>query len=158
MEVNRELTSPEEIRFLPFQPEDQAAVKALILAGLAEHWGALDLSLNPDLNDVQHTYAGADFLVAWQAGRIIGTGALVPISKATAQIVRMSVAADCRRNGLGHRILQRLCDHARARGVRQLVLETTETWEEVIAFYLNFGFHISHHQDGDVYFGLNLSE
>ena len=74
-----------------FQPSDQQEAKALILAGLAEHWGILDLSLNPDLNDIASTYAGADFLVARIAGRIVGTGALVPCGAGSAEIVRMSV-------------------------------------------------------------------
>jgi hypothetical protein len=41
-------------------------------------------------------------------------------------------------------------------GLRQITLETTATWREVIAFYLNFGFHITHAKDGDVYFALDL--
>jgi len=31
-----------EIDLFPFHPEDQVAVKQLVLAGLAEHWGEID--------------------------------------------------------------------------------------------------------------------
>ncbi|GAP12689.1 N-acetylglutamate synthase [Longilinea arvoryzae] len=146
-----------EIRFLPFQAEDQAAVKALILAGLAGHWGTLDLSLNPDLNDIGRSYAGAYFLVAWQGQTVVGTGALVPLSADTAQIVRMSVAAGLRRKGIGGQILARLCDHARLNGLQKIILETTATWQDVIEFYQTHGFRITHYQDGDAYFVLALS-
>jgi putative acetyltransferase len=149
-----------------FRPEDQAAAKALILAGLAEHWGTLDLSLNPDLNDIAGTYAEGLFLVACCGARIVGTGGLL-FSEAEgsgqdargpgeAQVVRMSVAAAMRRHGIGRRMLVELCEQARARGVRRLVLETTSTWDEVIAFYRAFGFRITHIQDGDTYFALDL--
>ena len=152
-----------EITLLPFQPADQAAVKDLILAGLAEHWGTLDPSKNPDLDDIAASYAaasnvGAVFLVARHQDRIVGTGALVPRQYGAAEVVRMSVAADWRRQGIGRMILQALVGRARQTGFKRIILETTETWQEVIAFYLSFGFRITHYQDGDVYFEFTLVE
>ena len=105
-----------EINILPFQPEDQTEAKNLVLAGLSEHWGTLDPGKNPDLNDIGLTYANAVFLIAWRGKKIIGTGALVPKSIATAEIVRMSVVAEMRRNGIGGMILQRLCENAKSKG------------------------------------------
>ena len=148
----------QDITILPFQPESQVEVKNLILAGLAEHWGTIDPSKNPDLDDICSTYANGIFLVAWLQNRIIGTGALIPKSNNTVEVVRMSVAADMRRQGIASQILQRLCDHARSRGYLRLVLETTETWHEVIEFYIRFGFQISHSINGDIYFALDLSQ
>jgi putative acetyltransferase len=144
------------ITISPFQPSDQPTAKALILAGLVDHWGFLDPTKNPDLNDIAVSYVNAIFLVARLDGKIIGTGALVPRSEGIAEIVRMSVDKEIRRQGLGRLILQALVTQARTAGVQHIILETTETWDDVIAFYLNFGFHITHHQDGDVYFALDL--
>jgi putative acetyltransferase len=144
------------IEIKPFQPENQTEVKSLILAGLVDHWGVLDPTKNPDLNDITHSYAGATFLVAWQGGRVVGSGALVPRGDGRAEVVRMSVAKDLRRSGIGKLILTRLIEQARVEGCQQVILETTDTWQEVIAFYLRFGFEITHYTDGDVYFRLNL--
>ena len=127
-----------------------------MLAGLADHWGKLDPALNPDLNDIAESYRDAVFLVAKQNGQVVGCGALVPHDGHTAEIKRMSVATSLRRQGLGRCILTALCDEARVRGFRRIILETTETWDEVIAFYLAFGFRVTHHKDGDIYFELNL--
>ncbi len=151
------MNQSQEITILPFQSEYQSEVKKLILAGLAEHWGTLDLTKNPDLHDIGFTYANAVFLVAWQNNKIIGTGALVPKSNDTAEIVRMSVSKDMRRKGVGRKILQRLCEQAKLNGYKRLVLETTETWHEVIEFYKQFGFQVTHLLDDDVYFALDLS-
>ncbi len=140
----------------PFQPEYQAGARDLILAGLAEHWGRLDPGRNPDLEDIDAAYAQAVFLVALQQGRVIGTGALIPKADGTAEIVRMSVAADVRRRGVASALLQALCKQARTLGVLQLVLETTETWQDAVAFYEHFGFKVTHHLDGDIYFRLKL--
>jgi hypothetical protein len=43
-------------------------------------------------------------------------------------------------------------------GFRCIVLETTETWHEVIAFYQRSGFEITHYKGGDVYFELVLGD
>jgi putative acetyltransferase len=145
------------ITLAPFQPADQAEVKSLVLAGLGEHWGAIDPALNPDLNDIGISYAGATFLVAHFQGKVVGTGALIPRQDGTAEIVRMSVAARMRRCGIGRLILQRLVNQARIKGFRRVVLETTETWDQVIAFYQDNGFQITHWCDGDVYFAIDLS-
>ncbi|MDO9121461.1 MAG: GNAT family N-acetyltransferase [Anaerolineaceae bacterium] len=154
--MDRVLSIDNDISLLPFQPADQAEVKQFVLAGLVEHWGFLDYTLNPDLNDIAASYADGLFLVALQDGRIVGTGALLPRSEYSAEIMRMSVSAELRRSGLGRAILQRLCREAKAMGFQKIILETTETWQGVIEFYLNFGFHITHHQDEDVYFALDL--
>jgi len=145
-----------EISLLPFRPEDQVAVKQLVLAGLAEHWGKIDLTKKPDLSDIADNYASADFLVAWSEGRIVGCGALVPRANQIAEIVRMSVAADMRRQGIARCILDRLVEIARDRGCRRVILETTAMWTGVIEFYLRCGFHVTHHKEGDVYFALDL--
>jgi ribosomal protein S18 acetylase RimI-like enzyme len=140
----------------PLQPKDQAEVRALILAGLVEHWVVLDPGRNPDLEDISQSYAGAVFLVAREQDRIVGTGALVPRGQQTGEIVRMSVALDMRRRGVGRRLLERLIREANAMGMCQLVLETTETWQGAIEFYQRFGFQETHRMDGDVYFRLEI--
>ena len=150
----------QQISIKPFESEDQEAVQSLILAGLAEHWGEIDPTLNPDLNDIGAYYDDATFLVAWFDGRIIGSGALVPKSNQIAEIVRMSVSPEFRRRGIGKQILERLCQEAKVLGFQRIVLETTSTWSEVIAFYKRFGFRITHHRDGhfggEVHFALDL--
>ncbi len=147
-----------ELTILPFQSQNQAEVKSLILAGLAEHWGEIDPSKNPDLDDISSTYTQATFLVAWLDGQIVGTGALVPRSDGVAEIVRMSVAAERRRQGIGKIILQHLIKQAQTRGYRQIILETTATWHEVIEFYQRCGFRLTHYRDGDIYFALDLTD
>jgi GNAT superfamily N-acetyltransferase len=141
----------------PFEPGDQPACKELILAGLKEHWGILDYSLNPDLNDIAAAYVDGLFLTAWQDSRLAGTGALLPGSEACFQVVRMSVEQRWRRQGLGQQILSGLEDAAKKMGAKRLVLETTAEWQEVIQFYLHSGYQIMYSRDGDTYFEKELS-
>lgn len=144
------------LELAPFSPADQDEARRLILAGLAEHWAELDPTLNPDLNNIAATYGAAYFLTARLGGELVGTGALVPRSAIEAEIVRMSVAAALRRRGLGRLLLEALLQQARAAGFRRVILETTAAWSEVVAFYLRCGFRITHYQDGDVYFAMEL--
>ena len=141
-----------------FRPQEQEAVSQLILAGLEEHWGYLDRSKNPDLRNIAETYADGTFLVAWKDGQVVGTGAFLPRTEEVVEIVRMSVHQDFRRQGIGRQILQELCNRAYRAGYRKAILETTETWEGVIAFYKAFGFQVTHYESGDVYFTLDLEQ
>ncbi|MBN2146072.1 MAG: GNAT family N-acetyltransferase [Anaerolineales bacterium] len=151
------MISPDtSIDIAPFQPADQQAVKELILAGLVEHWGWLDETKNHDLDNIAVTYAQGTFLIARKDGQIIGSGALVLRTANTAEILRMSVAKEWRGKGVGTLLLEKLCLEARRLGFHQVILETTAAWSEVVAFYQNFGFQITHYQDGDAYFALDL--
>ncbi len=132
-------------------------MKQLILSGLEEHWGVLDQSKNPDLDDIATSYARAIFWVAQKDGRIVGTGALVPRASGVAEIVRMSVAASMRRKGIGTMILQELCRRAKEAGFHRIILETNSTWHEVIRFYRGYGFQITYYQGGAVYFAIDLA-
>jgi len=143
-------------RIVPFRPENQGFVKKLISEGLREHWGVLDPTKNPDLNDIANSYKDGVFLVAWLGDEIIATGALVQHSERVGQIVRMSVAAHARRQGIGLKILETLVQAAKNRGFKEVVLETTQSWRGVIHFYSSFGFQITHYENGDAYFVLSL--
>jgi len=129
-----------EITLHAFQPADQAAVKDLILAGLVEHWGTLDPNKNPDLDDIAATYAGAVFLVARHLDRIIGTGALINRPNGAAEVVRMSVAADWRRQGIGTRLLRAALVEAYRRGATRATLEVRENNRAARAMYEKHGF------------------
>lgn len=144
------------MRIRPFRPDDQPAAKALILAGLAEHWGRLDPTLNPDLDDIAASYADAVFLVAELDGQIVGTGVLVAETAVVGRIVRMSVARAQRRRGIARQLLAALIAAAQAKQYTQLVLETTATWDDAIGFYRAAGFSSLGVWEGDHHFVLKL--
>lgn len=146
----------QEILIREYRPEDQAAARNLILAGLEEHWGWLDLSKNPDLDDITASYGQETFLTAWCEGMLVGTGALVREAEGVGRIVRMSVAHQARRTGIGRAILDRLVALARARGFQRLVLETTQTWGDATGFYRSYGFHFIENRDGDSHFFMDV--
>ena len=151
MTVNR-------LRIRPFRPGDQNAARQLILAGLAEHFGWLDESCNPDLDDIAANYVarGHIFLVAELAAELVGTGALVVAGDGTGQIVRVSVAAASRRQGIGHLLLARLLEAARARDLAQVWVETNDTWIDAISLYRESGFRECARADGNIYLALQL--
>lgn len=145
-----------------FQPEDQTETRSLILAGLAEHWGAIDESLNEDIDDIASSFHGHVFLVAHSTdGAIVGSGGLLVREAGNrGELVRMSVRSDCRRLGIGTLLTIALRDEARSRGLSHLVLETQATWAGARSFYERFGFVRSHYAEGpfgqDAYYRLDL--
>jgi GNAT superfamily N-acetyltransferase len=130
----------------PGQHDD---VRTLILSGLGEHWGSIDDTLNPDLTDIAASYAAGRTLVACDGRRVVGTGTLIPRDGATAEIVRVSVAAPYRRAGVGRRLVADLVDTARHWRMQRVILETSAHWNEVVEFYERCGFTLTHFEDGD---------
>lgn len=142
----------EELVIRPFRSRDQAAARCLVLDGLRQRWGELDETKNPDLNDITEHYADSFFLVACLRDEVVGTGALVPEAAGVGRIVRMSVVQSLRRQGVGRQILEALLERARSAGYRRVVLETTATWKDAIAFYRRYGFQMIAVRDGDMHF------
>ena len=126
----------------PFVESDQAAARRLILAGLGEHFGWIDESLNLDLNDILASYvtSGHVFVVAEQGGEVVGTGALIEEEPVVGRLVRVSVGSRHRRQGIGRGLVEHLVAAARERGYRRLLVETNDDWDDAIGLYLDCGF------------------
>lgn len=71
---------PAELVIRDFRPPDQDAARRLVLAGLAERFGWLDETLNPDLIDIHASYVrpGGRFLVGCRGAELVATAALAP--------------------------------------------------------------------------------
>jgi GNAT superfamily N-acetyltransferase len=149
-----------EIVIRPFAPADQPAARALILAGLADHFGELDPAFNHDLNDIAANYvaAGAVVIVADLAGQIVGTGTLIPVEPGVSRLVRMSVDRRIRGRGLGKCLVNHLLELARARGDHRVLVETNDDWPDAIALYRSCGFGDERIENGEVHFSLRFGE
>jgi GNAT superfamily N-acetyltransferase len=80
------------------------------------------------------------FLVAELDGEPVGCGGIRPAAPATAEIKRMYVVPDRRGRGIARTLLAALEDAARARGYRELRLETGVSQPEAIALYTASGY------------------
>jgi ribosomal protein S18 acetylase RimI-like enzyme len=149
------MANPMPTTLSQFEAQDTDAVRDLIVQGLAERWGGYDPRCNPDLEDFAGHYESSVILVAKRGSRIVGVGVLQPEGAGSGRIVRMSVAGDCRRQGIGTQLLQGLVQAARERGCRRVVLETTASWESAVKFYGSRGFIAAEVRDGDQHFVLD---
>ena len=126
------------------EEREQDEVRALILLGLAEHWGVINPDLNPDLNNIRRFYADGRTVVARLEEVVVATGTIIPRGRGVAEIVRMSVHSAHRRLGVGRLVVNELISTARAWGASKIILETTARWHDVVAFYESNGFRIAH--------------
>ena len=152
----------EQLQIRPLLAVDQEAAKQLVITGLGERWGWIDLTLNPDLNDIATTYAEGIFLVGYLDDVLVATGALTPEVTPDGidvlRVVRMSVRKELRGQGLGRRLLDALLERARAAGCRFIVLETTSTWTDAVSFYARYGFQLVEERDGGTHMILELKQ
>ena len=121
---------------------DQDEARWLILNGLGEHFGVIDESLNPDVDDIGMHYlaAGHRFIVAILDEMLVGTAGLLMETPLAGRIVRVSVMCRYRRLGIGRALVDHLLELARQQGLHHVFVETNHDWLEVIHFYQNQGF------------------
>ena len=142
----------------PFEPRDQDAARGVILAGLGEHFGWIDETRNPDLDDIAANYIarGSIFVVAEIDNKLVGTAALIAESKSTGRIVRVSVSQTYRRRGIGRVLVSHLLDIARRSGFARVRVLTDNGWEDAIGLYRHCGFDEYKRDEIGVYFTLEL--
>ena len=146
------------LAFRLFQPSDQTAVRWLILQGLGGHFGCIDETLNPDLDDITANYIepGHLFILAELDGQLAGTGALTTVAPGVGQMVRVSVDTAQRRHGIGRAIVTQLVEAARQRGYRRIQIETNNDWADAIGLYSSCGFREYARDDVSVYLALEI--
>jgi GNAT superfamily N-acetyltransferase len=147
------------IAIRPFTPADQVATRRLVLNGLGDHFGQIDETMNPDLDDIETHYLlpGHRFVLAEYAGTIVGAGALIEEAADTGRLVRMSVDRTRRGRGIGRSLVNHLVAEARARGYRRVVIETNDDWADAIGLYRACGFVEFDRHDGEIHMALDLS-
>ena len=133
----------DQIRIVPFDPAFQDAFRLLVLDGMAERWGTVDASLNPDLDDIEASYDGDSILVALDGFLVVGTGILM-LRAPKGEVVRMAVKRDYRRRGIATRPLSGLICLASERGINRVVVETNAKWTEARNLYEMAGFKFTH--------------
>jgi GNAT superfamily N-acetyltransferase len=131
-----------ELSIRSFEAGDQEQARWLILQGLGEHFGYIDETLNPDLEDIPHNYilAGHVFVVACMGRELVGTGALISHGEGISEMVRISTRKDYRRQGIGQAIVTYLVNVARLRGDRRIIVKTNASWHDAIHLYKRLDF------------------
>jgi GNAT superfamily N-acetyltransferase len=131
-----------ELCIRSFEVGDQEQARRLILEGLGEHFGYINETLNPDLEDILRNYlrAGHVFVVACIGWELVGTGALLSHGEGISEMVRISTRKDYRRRGIGQSIVTYLVNVARLRGDRRIIVKTNATWHDAIHLYQRLGF------------------
>ncbi len=131
-----------ELNIRSFEAGDQEQARWLILEGLGEHFGSIDETLNPDLDDILHNYirAGHVFVVGCMGQDIVGTGALINRGEGISELVRISTRKDSRRRSVGQVIITSLVNLVRLRGDWRIIVKTNASWHDVITFYKRLDF------------------
>jgi GNAT superfamily N-acetyltransferase len=141
-----------------FNVEDQEAARELVLRGLGEHFGWIDPSQNPDLDDIFAAYpaSGNRFLVAIFGDEIMAAGGLLFESKGVGRIVRLSVKPEYRGHGVGQEIVLRLVHIAQKDGIQRLNAETNLDWYPAISLYKRCGFAELYSDDESIHLALDI--
>ncbi|MRT28867.1 GNAT family N-acetyltransferase [Herbaspirillum sp. CAH-3] len=135
------------IEIQAYRPEHAQGVVDVILPIQQEEFGIpITLEGQPDLKDIAGFYqkGHGNFWVALDGGKVVGTVSLLDIGNAQVALRKMFVAASHRgkEHGTAARLLEGAIAWARAQGVRQIFLGTTDKFLAAHRFYEKNGFRL----------------
>ncbi|QBP75970.1 GNAT family N-acetyltransferase [Herbaspirillum huttiense] len=135
------------IEIQAYRPEHAQGVVEVILPIQQEEFGIpITLEGQPDLKDIAGFYqkGHGNFWVAVDGGKVVGTISLLDIGNAQVALRKMFVAASHRgkEHGTAARLLEGVIAWARAQGVRQIFLGTTDKFLAAHRFYEKNGFRL----------------
>jgi len=128
-----------EISVTVEDPHSDAAARLIrnLSAELGERYGDDGSgAFSPD--DVR--VPGGAFVIAWLDDQPVGCGALRPLERGVAEVKRMFVEKDARRQGVAKKVLEKIETIACVLGYRTLRLETGILQPEAIGLYESAGF------------------
>lgn len=134
-----------DVQIKRFDPADQQGVVDVIVPIQREEFGIpITAEDQPDLKAIPSFYQSGtgDFWVAKSGDQIVGTIGLKDIGAGQAALRKMFVSAAWRGRefGIAAKLLQRLLEESRNRGVRQIYLGTTDKFLAAHRFYEKHGF------------------
>jgi GNAT superfamily N-acetyltransferase len=128
------------VEFRPFEPGDEIAFRELNKAWIARHFVVEDKDWEVLNDPVKYILQpGGEIFIAVQDGIAVGTCGLIAI-KDGYEVAKMTVAEECRGQGIGKRLLAHVIEHARSVGVKRLYLETNRALQSAIHVYESLGF------------------
>jgi len=135
----------QEILVTAFSEADQQGVLDVILPIQQREFGIpITAADQPDLTDIPESYQSGTggFWVARSNGEVVGTVGLKDIGSGQTALRKMFVAAPFRGRELGvaGKLLDVFLAHARAKGVAEIFLGTTEKFLAAHRFYEKKGF------------------
>jgi GNAT superfamily N-acetyltransferase len=134
----------EEIDIRRYRPEDHEGLIALVLPIQRDEFGlAITAAEQPDLAVPDYFKGGASgFWIASDGARVVGSIGLLDIGGGMAALRKMFVHTDYRgkSHGLAQRLLETLLAEARAGGIVEVLLGTTERFLAAHRFYEKNGF------------------
>jgi GNAT superfamily N-acetyltransferase len=112
---------------------------AELMADLEERYGDVDRT---PVDGFEFDPPDGGFLVAYLDGQPVGCGAWRSHARSAdvAEVKRVFVQAQARKQGLARSIMAALEEHARAHGRKRIILETGTAQPEAIALYQALGY------------------
>jgi ribosomal protein S18 acetylase RimI-like enzyme len=124
-------------------PDDLGAVRALFTeyaAGIGVDLSFQDFDAEVDTLPGRYAAPSGALFVAWRGDEPVGCIALRALADGDCEMKRLYVQPSTRGEGLGRRLVERICHAARSAGYRRICLDTLPTMDRAIALYRSLGF------------------
>jgi GNAT superfamily N-acetyltransferase len=129
------------MEIIDYQSRYQSDFKRLNVEWIQTYW-QLEQTDHQTL-DQPHEYIlgrGGHIFLALDGEEIVGTCALLRVSRATCELAKMAVDAAARGRGIGAALGKTVIDKARSEGAQTLALESNTVLKPAIRLYRRLGF------------------
>jgi putative acetyltransferase len=128
----------------PATNQDQNKIVELVSTILTEYGFECNFATSDnDLLNIEETYfnSGGTFQIIEDEKRnIVGSCALLPITKETCKLRKMYLLPEARGHGLGRYMMQHSIKSAKGLGFKNIMLETATVMQNAINLYIKSGF------------------
>lgn len=129
------------VSIIPYKAEHAAIFKKLNLGWLDQ----FQLTESHDLqvlNDPEGTICnrGGVILFAEADGEIVGSAALMVVTRDEFELAKMAVAPNMQGRGIGKLLLQAILDTAKAKNAKKITLFSNHQLKAALSLYRQFGF------------------
>ena len=129
------------VEFRPYEPGDAAAFRELNEAWIGGNFVIEDKDREVLENPSRFILEpGGALFMAVQDGVAVGTCALLAMEDGEFEVAKMTVAEQCRGQGIGRKLLAHVIEYARSAGATRLYLETNNKLTTAIHVYEALGF------------------
>lgn len=129
-----------DIQIITYDPRHRAAFKSLNVEWIEKYFRVEEKDLEQLDNPEECLEEGGEIFFALLNGRPVGTCALYKMEEGVYELAKMGVDPNVRGQGLGDRLMEAAENWARARGAREIMLQSNTSLEPAIHLYRKHGY------------------
>ncbi len=142
----------DKLKIVPFNADYKSAFEYLNRDWIEEYFEMEEEDLKTLQNPESYVMErGGEIFFAVLDGEVVGTAAMIQISKGVYELAKMAVAKNLQGLGIGKKLLKRCIDFSKEKEANEIFLITNDSLKPALNLYLSCGFVLNDQNDDNRY-------